>query len=293
MSTGPLAVGYLIALGYCFFGIAIISDIFMEAIEKITSQTKTIGLWDKEGKQKCYIDVPVWNATVANLTLMALGSSAPEIMLSVIGTMIDLDAEPPVLGPSTIVGSAAFNLLVISGLSIMAVGEVPKKVNDVGVFFVTSMASMWAYIWLFICLDVSTENEVTLAEGWWTLIFFFILIVFSYTADKIHDHFENKKKSNEELEEADRQAELSIKKNQLRHLAKERGESFILEIAQGISTDESREAGDIIRTEIINLYKVILNVSTLADVDISDLLTILQPDSLLERFAYRKKAGMS
>ena len=61
---------------------------------------------DKDGKQKYYIDTPVWNATVANLTLMALGSSAPEILLSVIGTLKDIEAEPPELGPSTIVGSA-------------------------------------------------------------------------------------------------------------------------------------------------------------------------------------------
>jgi len=154
-------------------------------------------LWDKEKKAKCYIDVPVWNATVANLTLMALGSSAPEIMLSVIGTMMDLDEEPPVLGPSTIVGSAAFNLLIISGLSIMAVGEEPKKVHDVGVFFVTSVASIWAYVWLYICLEVSSPNEVTLAEGWWTLFFFVALIVFSYSADRLNHFFENKKKSSE------------------------------------------------------------------------------------------------
>lgn len=31
--------------------------------------------------------VNVWNPTVANLTLMALGSSAPEIMLNVIETL--------------------------------------------------------------------------------------------------------------------------------------------------------------------------------------------------------------
>jgi len=111
--------------------------------------------------------------------------------------MLDLDEEPPILGPSTIVGSAAFNLLVITGLSIMAVGEDIKKVNDVGVFFITSMSSLWAYIWLFICLDVSSENEVTLAEGWWTLVFFFLLIAFSYTADKINGYFEEKKKTNE------------------------------------------------------------------------------------------------
>lgn len=141
--------------------------------------------------------MPVWNATVANLTLMALGSSAPEIMLSVIGTVQDLDALPPVLGPSTIVGSAAFNLLVISGLSILAVGEKPKKVNDVGVFAVTSLASLWAYIWLFICLTVNSEERVTVGEAWWTLVFFFALIIFAYTADRVNTCLENKKKTHE------------------------------------------------------------------------------------------------
>ena len=68
------------------------------------------------------MDVDIWNPTVANLTLMALGSSAPEILLSVLGTVGDIEAVPSKLGPSTIVGSAAFNLLVISGVSIAAVG---------------------------------------------------------------------------------------------------------------------------------------------------------------------------
>jgi Ca2+/Na+ antiporter len=52
---------------------------------------------------------------------MALGSSAPEILLSVIQTTKDLEDIPPELGASTIVGSAAFNLLVISAVSILAV----------------------------------------------------------------------------------------------------------------------------------------------------------------------------
>ena len=104
------------------------------------------------------IEVPVWNETVANLTLMALGSSAPEILLSVLQTLQDLEAVPPVLGPSTIVGSAAFNLLVISAVSIIAVDETPKYVNGVGVFAVTSIASIWAYVWLYLCLAVFSED---------------------------------------------------------------------------------------------------------------------------------------
>jgi len=36
MPNGLMGVCYLIALGWLFLGIAIISDIFMEGIEKIT-----------------------------------------------------------------------------------------------------------------------------------------------------------------------------------------------------------------------------------------------------------------
>ena len=70
--------------------------------------------------------VSVWNPTFANLTLMALGSSAPEILLNCIETVSTLGSTPGELGASTIVGSAAFNFLVISGVSIYAV----HKGND-------------------------------------------------------------------------------------------------------------------------------------------------------------------
>lgn len=55
------------------------------AIEKITAKKvkKTAKL--DNGEEFTY-EVDFWNPTVANLTLMALGSSAPEILLSVIET---------------------------------------------------------------------------------------------------------------------------------------------------------------------------------------------------------------
>jgi hypothetical protein len=43
-----MGVTYLLMLVWCFLGIAIISDIFMEAIEMITAQTFNMELWDKE-----------------------------------------------------------------------------------------------------------------------------------------------------------------------------------------------------------------------------------------------------
>jgi len=136
----------------------------------------------------------VWNATVANLTLMALGSSAPEILLSVIETVTNLGSTPGELGPSTIVGSAAFNLLVISGVSILAVedGTViyfinfqTKKINDLGTFIVTAVFSIFAYIWLFLVLLIFSKGVVEMWEAILTLAFFFIFIIMAYTTDKL------------------------------------------------------------------------------------------------------------
>ena len=75
---------YILLMVWLFIGVSIVSDRFMESIEMITAQEKEVTLKDpKTGKNQIII-VKVWNETVANLTLMALGSSAPEIMLSVI-----------------------------------------------------------------------------------------------------------------------------------------------------------------------------------------------------------------
>ena len=87
----------------------------------ITSQKRQISKLDEQSGEYIKVNVPVWNPTVANLTLMALGSSAPEILLNVLETVGTLGSKPGELGPSTIVGSAAFNFLVISGVSIYSV----------------------------------------------------------------------------------------------------------------------------------------------------------------------------
>lgn len=174
---------YLCALGYIFIGIGIISDIFMEAIEVITSQTQIKEIKDSSGNVIGTIEEIVWNPTVANLSLMALGSSAPEIMLSVIETVTYIDRTPGELGPSTIVGSAAFNLLIISAVSIMAVDEKPKKIDDVNVFAITSVFSIVAYIWMLVVLSVWTPDEVTIAEALITLFLTIVLILMAYIAD--------------------------------------------------------------------------------------------------------------
>ncbi|KAK3255675.1 hypothetical protein CYMTET_35150, partial [Cymbomonas tetramitiformis] len=175
-----LPLVYFVALCYMFLGIAIVSDVFMEAIEKITSQEKTATLTD--GTK---VTVKIWNATIANLTLMALGSSAPEILLASIETAQNLDRQPGELGPSTIVGSAAFNLLAISAVCIYCIptGEV-RRIADLPVFLITASWSVWAYLWMLIVLTVWTPGVVTIPEAVITLLYFPTFVSLAYCQDQ-------------------------------------------------------------------------------------------------------------
>lgn len=134
---------------------------------------------------------------------MALGSSAPEILLNVLQVGSGISKPPPELGPSTIVGSAAFNLLVISGVSIIAVGtdKSPdyKKVDQLAVFAVTSIFSLFAYIWLYFVLAVNSPDKVEIWEAAVTLVFFVLLISVSYVTDRLNTYL--KEVSDEELAE--------------------------------------------------------------------------------------------
>jgi len=125
---------------------------------------------------------------MANLTLMAFGSSAPEIILSVLEALKGLGEPSGDLGPSTIVGSAAFNLLVISAVSISAITDGVKKIDDMGVFLTTALFSIFAYVWLYVVLKASSDEVVETWEAWLTFIFFFILIAMAFGADKYKAH---------------------------------------------------------------------------------------------------------
>jgi len=157
----------------------------MCAIEKITSKTQTIKYPDPRDPTK-YIDreVKIWNDTVANLTLMALGSSSPEILLSVI-EICGNNFLAGDLGPGTIVGSAAYNLLMISAICVIAIegGEV-RRIKNYKVFVTTALYSTFAYIWLYIVLVIISPDEVTLWEAVITFLAFPILVVNSYMAEK-------------------------------------------------------------------------------------------------------------
>ena len=186
---------------------------------------------------------------MANLSLMALGSSAPEILLSVLETVQTLGEPAGELGPSTIVGSAAFNLLVISGASIIAVNELivekdkngkvtksywqAKKIDDMGVFATTSVFSIFAYIWLYVCL---MDNVISIPEAWLTLFFFFLLLGLAFGADKYNEKKKKQAEDSMSVLESNKRDDLKIKRSHLRNLAKTYSEKTVLGIVQGIHT---------------------------------------------------------
>ncbi|KAL6424458.1 hypothetical protein ACFW04_009901 [Cataglyphis niger] len=174
---------YFFLMLYLFIGVSIISDRFMAAIEVITSKEKELVV-RRHGREPQIVIVRVWNETVANLTLMALGSSAPEILLSIIEIWAK-NFQAGELGPGTIVGSAAYNLFVIISLCVFVIpnGET-RKIKHLRVFFVTATWSIFAYVWLYIILAVSSPGVLEIWEGLLTFAFFPATVLTAYIADR-------------------------------------------------------------------------------------------------------------
>ncbi|KAH7716619.1 Protein NCX-1 b [Aphelenchoides avenae] len=182
------AVVYLAAMLYLFYGVSIVADRFMAAIEVITSQEREVVVKRPSGETTIVL-VRIWNETVSNLTLMALGSSAPEILLSVI-EICGNNFEAGDLGPGTIVGSAAFNLFCIVAICIVVIpnGET-RRIERNDVFWVTVIWSTFAYIWLYMILCVFSPDIVEVWEGLLTFAFFFLTVISAYVANRFAPRF--------------------------------------------------------------------------------------------------------
>lgn len=89
------------------------------------------------------------------------------------------------IGPGSIVGSAAFNLMVINAICIASIPKGEKKgIEKISVYCVTAFWNVFAYLWLLFILLGSSKDEIEVWEGAMTFIFFFILILSAYVFDK-------------------------------------------------------------------------------------------------------------
>eukprot|EP00798_Chlamydomonas_sp_ICE-L_P000611 gene611-2040_t len=179
----PLAVCYLLWLTWLFFGVAVVSDVFVDAITVITSKTKIVKKKTAKG-DIIEVEVPVWNWVVANISLMALGTSSPEIMLAVIETIMALGKPTEELGASTIIGSSAYNLFVITAVCTIALKDGQfKRLDHIKVFTWTTLWMLWAHIWIWVVYKKISRGEVELWEAFTTLGFFPVFVQTSYMVD--------------------------------------------------------------------------------------------------------------
>jgi Ca2+/Na+ antiporter len=170
---------YTLALNYIFLGITVIGGKFMEAIETITAKK----LRKKDKKTGRIFTAMRWNDTVANLTLLALGSSAPEIVLATVEIFRQSFYEGTV-GPYLIIGAAAFNLFVSVGICVVSVPSPDVRiVKATGAFTITAIATLIIYLWLFIITAVSSPDVIDIWEGVATLLFLPLLILISWLDD--------------------------------------------------------------------------------------------------------------
>ena len=123
-----------------------------------------------------------------------------------------------------------------------------RRIDDMGVFITTAIFSIFAYVWLLIVLSVWSPHEVEIAEAVVTLVFFILLIVLAFSADRYNAYkkkkfmLENPEKATEIELEANNQFKkiLDVKKEPKKDLINESKTSFKDSEKKGITGDESQ-----------------------------------------------------
>lgn len=84
LSNGMWAFFYFIALAYCFIGLSSITARFFRSMENIVKHSRKIVEIDPSTGTELVKYEKVWNYTIADITLLAFGTSFPQISLATI-----------------------------------------------------------------------------------------------------------------------------------------------------------------------------------------------------------------
>jgi Ca2+/Na+ antiporter len=172
-----------------------------------------------------------------------------------------------------VVGSASFNLLIVSGLSIAAVTEV-KRILNMNVFLVMAAFAAFAYVWLFLVLVVISPGEIDFAEAMVTLMFYPALLVSAWVSEYLSPE------ERAEAEELEHNRRLVCKQN-IVDAAAAQGSFAVVDLVTGAS--DSFEA-ETLRAD----FKICLGVEDLKDATIDELLNVIDPECPVARLALRK-----
>ncbi|KAF8672934.1 hypothetical protein HU200_049128 [Digitaria exilis] len=186
LSNGVRATIYTIALAYCFIGLSAITARFFKSMEQIMKHSREVVSIDPCTNAPVLRKEKVWNYAVADIALLAFGTSFPQISLATIDSIRNLgQLTAGGLGPGTLVGSAAFDMFPIHAVCmVMPRAGSKKKISDLGVWLVELIWSFWAYVWLYFILEVWTPQVVTLWEALLTVLQYGLLLLHAYAQDK-------------------------------------------------------------------------------------------------------------
>jgi len=82
------------------------------------------------------------------------------------------------------VGSAAFNLLVITSVCVVAPSPETRTIEQTSVYACTAIFSVWAYVWLLLMIDFISPEIIELWEAVVTLLHFPVLVAIAYGFDR-------------------------------------------------------------------------------------------------------------
>jgi len=155
---------YFLILFYLFLGMAVYLNKLMESMETMLSLMKRVSVPNLETGENKVIFVKIWNSAVANM-FMAAGSLAPVICVAIMD-IIARNYQSGDIGPGTIIGSVAFNLLVSIGvaISVVPINQV-KKVQNMWDYLVLGVCSVALFVWLDICLSFMSYGYTKLYEA--------------------------------------------------------------------------------------------------------------------------------
>ncbi|EPS70794.1 hypothetical protein M569_03962, partial [Genlisea aurea] len=185
-ANGGGVIIHLVALGYCFIGLSAITARFFRSMENVVSHSRVVEEIDPVSNTKIVKREKIWNFAIADISLLAFGTSFPQISLATIDAIRNVgNLYAGGLGPGTLVGSAAFDLFPIHAVCVVVprAGEL-KKVSDIGLWLVELLWSFWAYIWLYIILEVWTPKVITLWEALITVLQYGLLLLHAYAQDR-------------------------------------------------------------------------------------------------------------
>ena len=90
LGDGFRAFLYFLGLAYCFIGLSAITARFFRSMENVVKHTREVVEIDPGSNREIIKHEKVWNYTIADITLLAFGTSFPQISLAIIDSIRNL-----------------------------------------------------------------------------------------------------------------------------------------------------------------------------------------------------------